>query len=159
MLGDTGLEVAANEIGLRTLLSDERYDISVAYREARTAAEGLSPAELGERIADRLTDWSAKLAPALTEVLNAEPFDVVVASIFFATAAASACRARGRRLAIVRSSFYQGPGSSRPLEKVEGIILGGTELPLLLRDESWNGLRFLDAVRIHAEAAVARMLT
>ncbi|MDP9283182.1 MAG: hypothetical protein M3P38_13895 [Chloroflexota bacterium] len=116
LLGDTGLEVAANEIGLRTLPSDERYDISVAYREARTAAEGLSPAELGERIADRLTDWSAKLAPALTEVLTAEPFDLVVASIFFATAAASACRALGRRWAIVRSSFYQGPGSSRPLE-------------------------------------------
>lgn len=86
------------------------------YREARTAAEGLSPAELGERIADRLAEWSANLAPALTEVLTAEPFDAVVASIFFATAAAPACRARGTRWAIVRSSFYQGPGSTRALE-------------------------------------------
>lgn len=74
LLGDADLEPAASEIGLRRLGSDERYDISVAYREAR-AAEGLSPAELGERIADRLIEWSANLAPALTEVLTTEPFN------------------------------------------------------------------------------------
>jgi len=116
LLGDAELETAASEIGVRTLPSDERYDISAVYREARTAAEGLSPAELGERIADRLAEWSANLTPALTEVLTAEPFDAVVASIFFATAAAPACRARGLPWAIIRSSFYQGPGSTRPLE-------------------------------------------
>jgi UDP:flavonoid glycosyltransferase YjiC (YdhE family) len=116
LLGDAELETAASEIGVRTLPSDERYDIGAVYREARTAAEDLSPAELGERIADRLAEWSANLAPALTEVLTAEPFDAVVASIFFATAAAPACRARGTRWAIVRSSFYQGPGSTRALE-------------------------------------------
>jgi glycosyltransferase, MGT family len=116
LIGDADLETAAGEIGLRALPSDERYDISVAYREARTGAEGLSPAELGERIADRLTQWSTNLAPALTEVLTAEPFDAVVVSTFFATAAASVCRAHGMRWAIVRSSFYQGPGSTRPLE-------------------------------------------
>ena len=116
LLGDADLGPAASEIGLPMLPSDERYDISVAYREARTAAEGLSSAELGERIAERLAEWSANLAPALTEVLTAEPFDAVVVSTFFATAAASVCRARDMGWAIVRSSFYQGPGSTRPLE-------------------------------------------
>ena len=41
---------------------------------------------------------------------------------------------------------------------VEGVILGGTELPLLLRDENLNGIPLLDTMRIHAEAAVAEML-
>ena len=35
---------------------------------------------------------------------------------------------------------------------IDSIILGGTELPLLLPDVSWRGLRFLDTARIHAEA-------
>ncbi len=122
LLGDADLETVASELGLRALPSDKRYDISVAYREARAATEGLTPGELGERIADRLADWSADLAPALTEVLTAEPFDVVVVSVFFATAAASACDARGVRWAVVRSSFYQGPGSARPLEADYGPV-------------------------------------
>ncbi|HYK95629.1 MAG TPA: amino acid racemase [Candidatus Dormibacteraeota bacterium] len=41
---------------------------------------------------------------------------------------------------------------------LDGIILGGTELPLLLPEESRTGLRFLDTSRIHAEAVVARLL-
>ena len=102
------------------LPADERYDISVAYRAARTAAEGVSPTDLGERIADRLTEWSADLAPAVSEVLSAERFDAVVASVFFVTAAAPACLAHGTPWAVVRSSFYQGPGSTRPLESDYG---------------------------------------
>ncbi|HEX8493893.1 MAG TPA: amino acid racemase [Pyrinomonadaceae bacterium] len=42
---------------------------------------------------------------------------------------------------------------------IEGLILGGTELPLILRDVSDRGIPFLDTTRIHAEAAVARMLS
>jgi len=81
LLGDADLETVASELRLRTLPSDKRYDISVAYGEARAAGEGLTPGELGERIADRLADWSADLAPAPTEVFTAEPFDVVVVSV------------------------------------------------------------------------------
>jgi len=116
LLGDAELASAADPLGLRVLPSDGRYDISVAYREARAAAEGLSRSELGERIADRLIAWSAALTPALTEALAAEPCDEVVVSTFLAAAAAPACRARRIPWAIVRSSFYQGPGSTRPLE-------------------------------------------
>ena len=41
---------------------------------------------------------------------------------------------------------------------IEGVILGGTELPLILREESYNGIPFLDTTKIHVERAVAQML-
>ena len=41
---------------------------------------------------------------------------------------------------------------------IEGVILGGTELPLLLKDEQVAGLPLLDTTRIHARAAVARLI-
>ena len=41
---------------------------------------------------------------------------------------------------------------------VEAIVLGGTELPLLLTDPEHDGLAFIDSGRLHAEAAVARIL-
>jgi aspartate racemase len=42
---------------------------------------------------------------------------------------------------------------------VDGVILAGTELPLILRDPDHNGIRFLDTTKIHVEAAVAEMLS
>ncbi|MBI1807012.1 MAG: amino acid racemase [Ignavibacteria bacterium] len=42
---------------------------------------------------------------------------------------------------------------------IQGLILGGTELPLLLRDVADRGIPFLDTTRIHAERAVAQMLS
>ena len=44
-------------------------------------------------------------------------------------------------------------------QQIQGLILGGTELPLILRDEQYRGIPFLDTTRIHVERAVARMLT
>jgi len=44
-------------------------------------------------------------------------------------------------------------------QHVEAIILGGTELPLILRDETHNGIPFLNTTKIHVEAAVAEMLS
>ncbi|MBI3625379.1 MAG: amino acid racemase [Candidatus Rokubacteria bacterium] len=43
-------------------------------------------------------------------------------------------------------------------EGIQGLILGGTELPLILRDVLDRGIPFLDTTRIHAERAVAQML-
>lgn len=40
---------------------------------------------------------------------------------------------------------------------VEGVILGGTELPLILRDAA-SDIPFLDTTKIHVNAAVAQML-
>jgi aspartate racemase len=40
---------------------------------------------------------------------------------------------------------------------IQGLILGGTELPLILRDSGATGIPYFDTTRIHAQAA-ARML-
>ncbi len=42
-------------------------------------------------------------------------------------------------------------------EDIDGVILGGTELPLLLRDAS-RDIPFLDTTQIHVRAAVAQMV-
>lgn len=50
-------------------------------------------------------------------------------------------------------------GALREREGIEGLILGGTELPLILRGETADGVPLLDTTRIHVRAAVARMLS
>jgi aspartate racemase len=47
----------------------------------------------------------------------------------------------------------------RQREGIEGVILGGTELPLILRDVSHEGMPFLDTTGIHVRAAVDHMLS
>jgi len=42
---------------------------------------------------------------------------------------------------------------------IDGVILAGTELPLILRDPIHNGIPFLDTTKIHVEAAVAHMFS
>src|SRR4030042_1333683 len=58
---------------------------------------------------------------------------------------------RERLLAIV--------GRLKAQEGIEGLILGGTELPLIFRQETYNGIPFLDTTRIHVECAVTQMLS
>jgi len=42
---------------------------------------------------------------------------------------------------------------------IDGVILAGTELPLILREREHNGIPFLDTTEIHCEAAVTEMLS
>ena len=42
---------------------------------------------------------------------------------------------------------------------IDGVILAGTELPLILHDPKHDGIPFLDTTKIHCEAAVAEMLS
>lgn len=42
-------------------------------------------------------------------------------------------------------------------DEIDGVILGGTELPLILTEESHNGIPLLDTAKIHAAAAVEQM--
>jgi aspartate racemase len=42
---------------------------------------------------------------------------------------------------------------------IDGVILAGTELPLILRDPIHNGIPLLDTTKLHVEAAVAHMLS
>ena len=41
--------------------------------------------------------------------------------------------------------------------QIDGVILGGTELPLILKDPSHHGVPLLNTTRIHCEAAVEEM--
>jgi aspartate racemase len=43
-------------------------------------------------------------------------------------------------------------------EKIEGLILGGTELPLILRDSADLDIPFLDTTRLHVESVVSWLL-
>ena len=42
---------------------------------------------------------------------------------------------------------------------IEGLILGGTELPLILKDTHYHGIPFLDTTQIHVKQAVAELLS
>jgi aspartate racemase len=44
-------------------------------------------------------------------------------------------------------------------EGIDGLILGGTELPLILRRDEHNGLPFLDTTKIHVAAIVAELIS
>ena len=41
---------------------------------------------------------------------------------------------------------------------IEGLILGGTELPLILKEEDAEGIAFLDTTKIHVESIMQRLL-
>ena len=56
---------------------------------------------------------------------------------------------RDRLLAIVEAMKQR--------DGIEALILGGTELPLILRNAGTTGIAFLDTTKIHARAA-AEML-
>src|SRR6266704_5239540 len=52
-----------------------------------------------------------------------------------------------------------GPARSYGAAGIDGVILAGTELPLILRGESHNGVVLLDTGKIHCEAAVDAMFS
>ena len=50
-------------------------------------------------------------------------------------------------------------GEMRTRDRIEGLILGGTELPLILRDSEESDVLFLDTTKIHVAAIVDRLLS
>ena len=63
-----------------------------------------------------------------------------------------------------REQMLRIAGELRERAGIEGIILGGTELPLLLSPETftdgqYNGVRFFDTTRIHVDRLVQEMLS
>jgi len=44
-------------------------------------------------------------------------------------------------------------------QRIDGLVLGGTELPLILRDVPEMGIPFLDTTRIHVERIVAELVS
>ena len=65
----------------------------------------------------------------------------------------------GKFLADTRASLLAIVDRMKAASDIDGVILAGTELPLILRDPTHNGIPFLDTTKIHVEAAVAHMLT
>jgi aspartate racemase len=57
-----------------------------------------------------------------------------------------------------RDWFIQMIARLRERSGVEAVILGGTELSLILREPSYGGVAVLDTTRIHVESAVDAML-
>jgi len=65
----------------------------------------------------------------------------------------------GRFLPETRAGLLAIVDQMKAASAIDGVILAGTELPLILRDPIHNGLPFLDTTKIHVEAAVERMLS
>ena len=65
---------------------------------------------------------------------------------------------RGEYLAETRAGVVAVIDRLRSTHGIDGVILGGTELPLLLRDAGGVGVPLLDTGRIHVEAALDQML-
>ena len=64
---------------------------------------------------------------------------------------------RGQYLPETRAGLLAVVDRLRNQQAIDGVVLGGTELPLILRDVEGAGIPFLDTGRIHVEAAVDRM--
>ena len=57
-----------------------------------------------------------------------------------------------------RAKFLQIADEIKAREGIEALILGGTEIPLLLRTEEHNGIQLLDTTRIHVDRLIEEML-
>lgn len=64
----------------------------------------------------------------------------------------------GKFLPETRAGLFSVIDKLRVRQRVDGILLAGTELPLILRTDSHLGLPLLDTTKIHVEAIVGRLL-
>ncbi|MFL6500194.1 MAG: aspartate/glutamate racemase family protein [Candidatus Udaeobacter sp.] len=64
----------------------------------------------------------------------------------------------GKFLAETRAGLLAIVDRMKATSNIDGVILAGTELPLILRDPIHNGIPFLDTTKIHCEAAIDRIL-
>ncbi len=62
-------------------------------------------------------------------------------------------------LAATRERYIAIARRMKTEQGIEALILGGTELPLLLRDAIGIGMTLLDTARLHVEAAVSELLS
>ena len=65
----------------------------------------------------------------------------------------------GRFLAETRAGLLAIVDRMKAKSDIDGVILAGTELPLILRDPDYNGIPFLNTTEIHCEATVTEMLS
>src|SRR5262249_11992480 len=65
----------------------------------------------------------------------------------------------GKFLPQTREQLLQIVDRMHSREKMDGLILGGTELPLILTEPAWNGIPFLDTTKIHVRRVVEEVLS
>src|SRR5213594_2060455 len=65
----------------------------------------------------------------------------------------------GKFMSETRSGLLAIVDRMKAKSDIEGVILAGTELPLILREPDHNGVPFLNTTKIHVEAAVDEMLS
>src|SRR6266567_8118746 len=65
----------------------------------------------------------------------------------------------GKFLPETRASLLAIVDRMKANSDIDGVILAGTELPLILRDAEHNGIPFLNTTKIHCQAAVAEMFS
>ena len=65
----------------------------------------------------------------------------------------------GKFLADTRANLLAIVDRMKEKHDIDGVILAGTELPLILCDRQHNGIPFLDTTEIHCEAAVTEILS
>lgn len=66
---------------------------------------------------------------------------------------------KGSFLQATRDRLMQIIDRMKEQQQIQAVILGGTELPLLLRDDKAFGIPLLDTTQIHVQAVVARLLS
>jgi aspartate racemase len=64
----------------------------------------------------------------------------------------------GRFLPETREGLVSIIAAMRERAAVDAVILGGTELPLILRESDYGGVQVLNTTMIHVDAAIDRML-
>lgn len=58
-----------------------------------------------------------------------------------------------------RAEFLRIAEEMKTRDGVEAVILGGTEIPLLIRTEEHNGIKLLDTTRIHVDRLIKEMFS
>ena len=65
----------------------------------------------------------------------------------------------GKFLSETRTGLLAIVDRMKAKSNIDGVILAGTELPLILRESSHKGVPFLDTTKIHCQAAVEEMFS
>ena len=65
---------------------------------------------------------------------------------------------KGVYLSETRTRLLDIVGQMRIRESIDGVVLGGTELPLIVTAAQYQGVPLLDTTRLHVEQIVAEML-
>jgi aspartate racemase len=65
----------------------------------------------------------------------------------------------GKFLSETRAGLLAIVDRMKAKSKIDGVILAGTELPLILRESSHKGVPFLNTTKIHCQAAVEEMFS